>query len=427
MTTAQSSTQPATPIQLGSCRKILVVKLDSLGDFLLVTPFLRGLRRAAPQAHIDLLVAPQTLPLAELCPYVNRVVGFQVTQQGVSFTAQASGAQTSRDGFLADFAAHTYDLAVVPRWDLDMGFASWVCRSSEAPRRVGFAAPRMYAQHCGYAQQNYTDILHRPFAAHEVEHYEALLDFLLGVSEPGRAFSSHPDQTPTEAWIRADDLAAAKRMLAETQMNPSRPLLAVCPGAAGANRRMPPHKLRAILRRANTLLPGLQFLVLGSAADRQAAEALRSVLPECASLCGRTTLRESVALLSRATAAVTMDSGPAHLAAAVETPVVVFSPHPRNGDPIDNHSPVRFGPWGRGERIVLQPEAGVWPCTDRCRSQAANCLFAIDDEGAAEAICGITERAWKRRESLNIPEIAPANISPGLAGMDDARCAVSPW
>ncbi len=391
MTTAQSSTQPATPIQLGSCRKILVVKLDSLGDFLLVTPFLRGLRRAAPQAHIDLLVAPQTLPLAELCPYVNRVVGFQVTQQGVSFTAQASGAQTSRDGFLADFAAHTYDLAVVPRWDLDMGFASWVCRSSEAPRRVGFAAPRMYAQHGGYAQQNYTDILHRPFAAHEVEHYEALLDFLLGVSEPGRAFSSHPDQTPTEAWIRADDLAAAKQMLAETQMDPSRPLLAVCPAA------------------------------------RQAAEALRSVLPECVSLCGRTTLRETVALLSRATAAVTMDSGPAHLAAAVETPVVVFSPHPRNGDPIDNHSPVRFGPWGRGERIVLQPEAGVWPCTERCRSQAANCLFAIDDEGAAEAICGITERAWKRRESLNIPEIAPANISPGLAGMDDARCAVSPW
>ncbi len=416
------STTPATPIQLRSCRKILVIKLDSLGDFLLATPFLRGLRRAAPHAHIDLLVAPQTLPLAELCPYVNRVVGFQVTQQGQSFTAQATGAQAAREGFLADFAAHRYDLAVVPRWDLDMGFASWVCRSSEASRRVGFAAPRMYAQYGGYAQQNFTDILSLPFAAHEVEHNQALLDYMTSATPRSAAISQYdPAHNATDAWISADDLAAADLFLEEMPINPSRPLLAVCPGAAGGNRRMPPEKLLAILRRVQTLYPGLQLLVLGSAADAQAAARLCSGLHDCTSLCGRTTLRQTVALLSRATAAVTMDSGPAHMAAAVETPVAVFSPHPRNGDSIDNHSPMRFRPWGRGESTVLQPESAVWPCTDRCRGEAANCLFAIADEDAAQAIHGLTERAWKRLAALKTPNEVLAHPHARLAGTEEAH------
>jgi hypothetical protein len=100
-----------------------------------------------------------------------------------------------------------------------------------------------------------------------------------------------------------------------------------------------------------------------------------------------------VALLSLVTAAVSMDSGPAHIAAATDTPVLVFSPHPLNGDAIDNHSPTRFRPWGRGESIVLQPAEAVWPCRDRCRGEGPNCILAISDEVSAQTIVKLVECA----------------------------------
>lgn len=393
-----SSQQPfVTPIDLKACRSILVLKLDSIGDFILATPFLRGLRAAAPHARIDLLVAPKTLPLAELCPYVDRVVGLEVSEgprqqsDGVAaptFQVEAFGAIASREGLLHDYRNHNYDLAVVPRWDLDMGYGSWLCRGSEAPRRVGFSVPHIYAKFGQYVS-NFTDVLHRPFPAHEVEHNASLLSYL----KTGEAEARPPDPGPVELWIRQQDLQAADRLLRETGLGAS-PFIAVCPGAAGANRRMPAGKLLRILRQVERALPSARFLVLGSDFERQTAALLSAGLRHCVEACGRTTLRETVALLSRAAAAVTMDSGPAHMAAAAETPTVVFCPHPRGADPIDNHSPARFRPWGRAESIVLQPEEAVWPCSDRCRGGGPNCIVAIPDEDGAEAIARLAGRSF---------------------------------
>src|SRR5579875_2073541 len=50
---------------------ILVIKLDRVGDFVLASPFLRGLRASAPKARIDLVVTPEAFPVAEHCPYVD--------------------------------------------------------------------------------------------------------------------------------------------------------------------------------------------------------------------------------------------------------------------------------------------------------------------------------------------------------------------
>src|SRR5262245_2097585 len=55
-------------------RRILVVKLDAIGDVVLLTPFLRELRRSFPHAKIALLVQKAIAPLVELCPYVDTVI-----------------------------------------------------------------------------------------------------------------------------------------------------------------------------------------------------------------------------------------------------------------------------------------------------------------------------------------------------------------
>lgn len=96
-------------------------------------------------------------------------------------------------------------------------------------------------------------------------------------------------------------------------------------------------------------------LVTGSAPERREANAIASRIPAAlrprvTSLAGALSLEELIALLSRATVVATVDSGPAHLAAALGTPVLdVFGPT----------NPVDWAPLARGRLEVVLGKA---PC-----------------------------------------------------------------
>ena len=61
---------------LSRLSRVLVVRLDGIGDVVLTTPFLRELRRTLPKAWITLVVAPQVYNLVACCPYVNEVLTY---------------------------------------------------------------------------------------------------------------------------------------------------------------------------------------------------------------------------------------------------------------------------------------------------------------------------------------------------------------
>ena len=60
----------------GCFSSILVIRLDEIGDMVMMSPFLRELRQNYPSAHITLVVNPIVYNLVELCPYVNKVLCF---------------------------------------------------------------------------------------------------------------------------------------------------------------------------------------------------------------------------------------------------------------------------------------------------------------------------------------------------------------
>ncbi len=68
----------------GSCRdfrriedKILIIKLESLGDVLRTTPLLAGIRERYPRAHITWLTRREAVPLLENNPFIDRVFAFE--------------------------------------------------------------------------------------------------------------------------------------------------------------------------------------------------------------------------------------------------------------------------------------------------------------------------------------------------------------
>jgi len=67
---------PSEEIQLSELRRVMMIRLDEIGDLVLMTPFLRELRRSLPQAWISLVVKPGCFNLMEQCPYVQEVLTF---------------------------------------------------------------------------------------------------------------------------------------------------------------------------------------------------------------------------------------------------------------------------------------------------------------------------------------------------------------
>jgi heptosyltransferase-2 len=110
------------PIDLGACRKILVAKLDRLGDWILCTPFLERLKHHAPDAAITALVRRDLLALATASPFIDRAVGLEPGARGI-VNCCGGTASAVRD-FRRDYALGAFDLAIVPRWDVDFDGAA---------------------------------------------------------------------------------------------------------------------------------------------------------------------------------------------------------------------------------------------------------------------------------------------------------------
>ncbi len=109
-------------------RSIVIFRLDRIGDLVLSSPLLRELRNLYPDAHVTLVVSAETHPLFDHCPYVDRVLALK-----------------GRPGLVATWmfcrehlSGRRWDLAIVPRWDADVYFATMMSCYTRAPRRVAF-------------------------------------------------------------------------------------------------------------------------------------------------------------------------------------------------------------------------------------------------------------------------------------------------
>jgi hypothetical protein len=80
--------RPLVNIDLRACRRILVVKLDHLGDWILCTPFLDNLRRNAPRAFIEwcgnalVVQPPSARPPCHRCCEASQHCILEITERG---------------------------------------------------------------------------------------------------------------------------------------------------------------------------------------------------------------------------------------------------------------------------------------------------------------------------------------------------------
>ncbi|HEY2191410.1 MAG TPA: glycosyltransferase family 9 protein [Actinomycetospora sp.] len=275
--------------------RILVVRPDNVGDVLMTVPALRALRAAAPGARIELLASPAGAATAPLIGEIDDVVVASVSWQRLPGGAAPGQDRGDPDGELvAELAARGYDAAVVlTSFSQSPWPAAAICRRAGIPVRVGTSK-----EFGGDALTHWVPA--PPDGGHQVVR---ALEVLGAVGVPARG---------TDLAVRVPDGADPQA--------PAGRYVVVAPGASCPSRRWPPERFAAVGRGLAEL--GWTVVVTGTAKEAELVERAAADVPGAHRLVGALDLAGLAALVAGADAVVVNNSGGAHLADAVGTPVV---------------------------------------------------------------------------------------------------------
>lgn len=361
--------------KLSKVNRVLVVRLDEIGDVVMTTPFLRELRRNLPHAWITLVVKPVVYNLVELCPYVNEVLTYDWNTQG-------SLRQLRRHMRALVLAwrhlwRRRFDLAILPRWDEDRYNSTFVAFFSGATWRVGYSenvSENKRQLNTGY-DQLLTHVLDNKTLKHEVARNLDVIRHLGGTVKEDKL----------ELWLSAEDELFAERFLSLQGVSRNDLLTAFGPGKRDLKRRWPLSRFIELGAWLNEKY-NARILVVGEKEEKLLGAKLQQQLGDIViNMVGRTNLRQAVALLKYCHLYVGNDYGPKHMASAVGVPVIEINGHPQNGPALHHHSPSRFGPW-RIPHIVVQPETSMSPCSDACIAGQAHCILGVSLQEVKEAV-----------------------------------------
>jgi len=348
-------------------RRLLCVRLDSLGDVLMSTPAIRAFRQSLG-CHITLLTSAAGAAVAPFVPEIDEVITFDAP-----WMKATTGAPTRDAEMIATLAARAFDAAAIfTVYSQNPLPAAYMCHLAGIPRRLAHCHENPYQLLSHWVP----DPEPSAFVRHEVRRQ---LDLAAAV---GCATS--------DEHLSFLVPAAAKRRVARLARSWLRPLVVVHPGASAASRRYPAEQYaRAIdLLVAQT---GCEAVFTGDAAEAGLVQTVRQSMRQASRvLVGELGLGELGALIAEADLLVSNNTGPAHIAAALGTPVV---------DLYALTNP-QHTPWQVRSR-VLNHDVPCRNCYKSiCPAGHHDCLRKVAPERVAAAALELLQ------ESRELPELA---------------------
>lgn len=332
------------PIDPQNIRRIMVRSTNWVGDAVMTTPAMADLRKAFPDAEIVVVANPLVAQLFTWHPYCDRVLVYDKKGPHKGFAGLWKFArQLSRENF---------DMAVLLQNAIEAAIMAAV---AGIPRRVGYRtdARRLLLTHgiaVGAEQKR----------LHHTEYYRHMLGHICPGQGDGRLCLACSEAE--QSW--------ARETLGDDRW------VAINPGAAyGSAKRWLPERFAAV---ADGLVEGfgLRVVLTGGPGEkeigRDIAQAMRA---PALNLIGETSVRQLMAVLEACRLMITNDSGPMHVAAAFDVPIVaVFGP--------TDHTTT--SPWTQDCRIVRK-SIDCAPCLLRQCPTDHRCMRAISPEDVLTA------------------------------------------
>jgi lipopolysaccharide heptosyltransferase I len=360
-------------------KKILLIKLSALGDVVHTMPVLNKLRRRYPAARVDWLTTPAMAELLRHNRAITSVIEFERAEWS---SPRRLAAFTSSARLIVGLRRAGYDLVLDLQGQLRTALFA---RATGAPTRIGFDKPRAGAfaassrafsqearKHAWHGAREgswlaYTHHIPLPnIDVHAVDRYLSVGP-MLGLDE-GAADFSFP--IPPEATGRIDAL------MDYYEIGKAK-LIAIAPGTVWETKEWRRDGFADVAR--HFLQKHCAVTLIGSDREREVCAQVATAAPGAINLAGETTLSELAALIRRSTVFIGNDSGPMHLAVALDRPVVsIFGPT----------DPVWAGPYGRDD-AVMRANLPCSPCylrrLDRC-THAHACMQDVTAQRVIEQV-----------------------------------------
>jgi heptosyltransferase II len=287
----------------------LVVQTAFIGDMVLTTPLIAELAR---RGAVDVVGTPANLPLLRNNPHVRHTFAYDKRAPGrlrslLTIGRELRAGERYDAAYLAQGSIRSAALAVVAGAKVRVGFDTSGGRhlyTLRVPFDEGAHHAERLLQLSRTREQLRRALAPRPPLPAPVE------DVVDPPPDPHpRLYPGAAEQQRVEEFLNGHDAAAA-------------PLVAIAPGSVWATKRWPYYPELAAHLGARA-----RVVVVGSAADRPLADAVRVKAPALIDATGRLSLLESAELIRRCAALVSNDSAPVHIASAMDTPTIaIFGP-----------------------------------------------------------------------------------------------------
>lgn len=368
---------------------ILIVRLDCIGDMILMSGFIREVRANFPKARITLIVSPLTFPLVELCPYVNEILTFDVKKIGGDFP---NVLEKLIPFCRENFWQKRFSYAFLTTWGSNNLVNLFLCWLSGARKRIGYGQYPYeswfgdnFIDYKKYKEQD-NFLLTRNIVTPRTVIATVEKNFYVLESTGLEINSNH-----VELFYGAEDFYRARELLKNISPTCKKVILGI--GAGGDNRKYPVQKYLIALK--ELAKKNLCFVIVGGKTEIDDANFIEENLPQgkVLNLVNKTTLRETEAVINQTDFYIGNDTGVMHMAAACKIPCLVLY---REAQDKEDYLPgvfsefQRFPPY-QTNSVILRPDHQLEDCAEKgiiygwCHSKEAHCITQIKPQEIIDA------------------------------------------
>jgi ADP-heptose:LPS heptosyltransferase len=283
-------------------RNLLAIRLDNMGDMVMLGPALRAIKDTSPAARVTVLASPAGARATTLLPWLDDVMTWEPVWQDTNGRLPQDPLRERR--LIDQIAERSFDGALVfTSFSQDPHVPGYVCYLAGIPLRAGeskeFAGGTLT-----------TELSSAPDSLHQTERNLRLIESL-GFSVRDRSLRV---VIPPQAYGKA------QAKLGRLGIGPDEPYVLLHPGASCQSRRYSAERYGDVAGRLGAR--GWTVLVTGSEREAELAATILDRAPRARSLVGDTDLQEYAALIDQAAAVICGNTLPLHLADALRTPLV---------------------------------------------------------------------------------------------------------
>ncbi|MDP8263097.1 MAG: lipopolysaccharide heptosyltransferase II [Candidatus Ancaeobacter aquaticus] len=341
-------------------KKILIVRMDRMGDVLLSTPAIHAVRKQYKDSYIAVLVRPYTVDAVKHNPDIDEVIVYD--------KEYAHKGMVNNIGFVVHLFMKRFDVALIlhsTNRSVLLSFLAGIKKRVGYDRRLKYLLthPIPYRKHKG--------------EKHEVD-YSLELTVLLGVD------ISQATKKPLFV-VSHDDEQFIGTLLQNKGIKRTDRIICIHPGASCPSKRWSFQRFREVVQHYKKR-DSVRIVIIGGDEEIDTADSIaQGHEVGVINLAGVLSIGQMGAVLKHSCCLVSNDSGPVHAASALNVPVVVLFGRKNPG-----LSSQVWGPIG-DNNIVLHKDVGCVHCLAHNCKTGFQCLDAITVDDVIGAVNTILE------------------------------------